>query len=197
MEKITNYRLQDFLLLEDYQLVSDYMDILDLLMPVKSIADPINIGFPSIKIKPVMSLTFGQVLEIRNYLNSRDIEAVCLVVGLVTGLINDEVFLLPILDFYGIISSVKCDIIQMANMEANELENEDNDPIMFEVNAGERLARFGALNPINSLAGDDITKWDAIQKLPYTTVFTKLKMDKERAAINKDIQAIQKRKQQQ
>ena len=85
----------------------------------------------------------------------------------------------------------------MANMEANELENDDIDPIMFEVNASERLGRFGVLNVINSLADGDITKWNDILKLPYTTVFTKLKMDKERAAINRDIQAIQKRKQQQ
>jgi hypothetical protein len=38
----------------------------------------------------------------------------------------------------------------------------------------------GVLNTIDSLAKEDILRWVEIEKLPYMTVFTKLRMDNEK-----------------
>jgi hypothetical protein len=37
------------------------------------------------------------------------------------------------------------------------------------------------LNTIDSLAKEDILRWVEIEKLPYMTVFTKLRMDNEKS----------------
>jgi hypothetical protein len=42
------------------------------------------------------------------------------------------------------------------------------------------MGKYGVLNTIDSLA-KDILRWVEIEKLPYMTVFTKLRMDNEKA----------------
>jgi hypothetical protein len=49
------------------------------------------------------------------------------------------------------------------------------------VNAKERMGKYGVLNTIDSLAKEDILRWVEIEKLPYMTVFTKLRMDNEKS----------------
>lgn len=197
MEAIVNYKLGDFLMLEDDETINNYLTILELLLPITKVKDPIYIGLPDINIKPVKSLSFGNVTNIRQLFKEGTVEAICKSVCLVTGLLYLETFHLPIIDFYGIVSSIKADLEELANMEINALSVEEDDIVLIEVQASERMAKFETLNLINSLAGDDVTKWKEIQELPYLTVFTKLVMDKEKAAINKDVKAIQERKQKQ
>jgi hypothetical protein len=43
------------------------------------------------------------------------------------------------------------------------------------------MGKYGVLNTIDSLAKEDILRWVEIEKLPYMTVFTKLRMDNEKA----------------
>lgn len=194
MEAIINYSLKEFLAIEDVEIILQYMDVLDCLLPVREVPDPIYKDFPPIKIKPVKSLSFGSVTSLRQAFKSGNIEAVCSAVATVTELRKDETFLLPIIDFYGIISSIKRDLEMLINMEINALTDEDDDPIMIEINASERMSKFETLNLINSLANGDVTKWHEVEKLPYMVVFTKLVMDKERADIDKDIRLVQERK---
>jgi hypothetical protein len=42
------------------------------------------------------------------------------------------------------------------------------------------MGKYGVLNTIDSLAKEDILRWVEIEKLPYMTVFTKLRMDNEK-----------------
>ena len=63
------------------------------------------------------------------------------------------------------------------------------------VGAKERMSKFGVLNAIDSLAKEDVLKWEQIEKLPYMTVFAKLMMDKEKNNIQQEIAELQKKKQ--
>jgi hypothetical protein len=46
------------------------------------------------------------------------------------------------------------------------------------------MGKYGVLNTIDSLAKEDILRWVEIEKLPYMTVFTKLRMDNENSTRN-------------
>lgn len=194
MEKINNYTLHEFLTLESIDTINEYMTVLEFLQPVKEVDDPIYNDYPKIKIKPVSSLLFGEVTNLRMYFNDGIIDSICEAVRLVTGLRIHEIYQMPIVDFYSILATIKRDLELLSNMEINALTDEEHDPIMMQVQASERMSRFGILNLINSLAGDDITKWEQIEKMPYMVVFTKLQMDKTRGDINRDVKAIQELK---
>jgi hypothetical protein len=200
MEKITNYKLQDFLKIKDEAMIAEYTSFLDLLLPAKEVQNPKSRWYTrepkKLPVKSVRELTFGEVSNIRDCFNKGTIESITEAVKMVTGIEEKYIQEFTIVDFYCILSSIKQDLIDLSHMEANELASDDFDVHMEMVNAGQRMSRFGILNTINSLALDDITKWEMIEKMPYMTVFTKLMMDKEKAAIQKDVAELQKKKQQ-
>lgn len=197
MEKITNYKMKDFLKLDDEVLITNYLVVLDNLNPIKTVTKPIanerKKTLEIINIQSVNSLSFGEVTNIRRVFNNPTIEEIFECVGNVTGLEEKDILNFTIIDFYGIISSIKHDILEISNMESNELYSDDFDIGLVTVRANERMSRFGILNTINSLAGDDVTKWEAIEKLPYMVVFTKMIMDKERADIQRELAELQKK----
>jgi len=199
MEKITNYKLSQFFALQDIETVDSYMSILDLLRPINHITNPkyhwFNKEPKTLPIKPVMTLSFGEVISLRKDFNNVTQQAIFEAIKLVTGLSQKSILNLRIIDFYSIISTIKQQLIDISNMEINELspdENQESNVDSQMVRADERMARFGELNTINFITGKDITKWAEIQKLPYLTVFTWLIMNKEQSAIQKDIEKLQK-----
>lgn len=198
MEKITNFKIKDFFI-QDAQLIQEYLEILDHLKPATGIENPNwteeNEEPKIIQITQARLLSFGEVSHLRNLFQMGTIEAVIESISLTTKLKVNDVYELTIIDFYGAIASIKEELISISIMEENELVDDDDFDIHLEaVRANERMSRFGILNTINSLAGDDITKWDIIEKLPYMTVFTKLVMDKVRYNIQKELDELQKKK---
>jgi hypothetical protein len=86
---------------------------------------------------------------------------------------------ITIIEFYGIINYIKSELIEITNMEINELSDDSFDINVEAVNAKERMGKYGCVT-IDSLAKEDILRWVEIEKLPYMTVFTKLRMDNEK-----------------
>lgn len=54
----------------------------------------------------------------------------------------------------------------------------------------DELNVFGELNIIDSLAGGDILKWEQVKKLPYHSIFDKLRKDNIERKINKNYNKI-------
>ncbi|WP_143014197.1 hypothetical protein [Mucilaginibacter pineti] len=50
--------------------------------------------------------------------------------------------------------------------------------------------KFKYINTINSLAGGDITKWDAVMNMPYERILTKLLLNKTEAEYQKKYMEI-------
>ena len=200
--KIKNYKLRDFFKQKD-GVINTYLIFLESLKPLSEITNPLykwwKIGnwkhSKMIKVKSVMECTFGQVEELRQLMYEGSIDSVIEGVSIVTNTSKKMIYHFTIIDFYSIIKSITNDLITLSNMEYNELHQENDDPHIEMVRAGERMEKFGTLNTINSLAGDDITKWEQVENMPYMVVFTKLRMDKEKAAIQKDLVDLQKKKQ--
>lgn len=199
MEKIINYKLKDFLRLKDWELVQNYLSILDNLRPLKTITNPTYKWYnklpKTLQITAIKELNFGDVINIRNWINEGSIEAIFEIYKLISGMTEKQIMNLGIIQFYGIYSFIKIELEEISNMEMNELAEEDGDfDINVEaVNALGRMGRFGVFNIIDSLAKENILRWDKILKLPYMTVFTKLRMDKERNKIQKEISELQRK----
>ena len=199
MEKITDYKVSDFFKIQDENIINSYVAILDVLKPLKTINNPkakwYNNEPKMLSIKAIRSLSFGEVTDIRNSFNDGTIVSVFESIKLVTGLTEKQILDFTITQLYGIISFIKEELIAISNMELNELTDESFDINVETVNAKERMSRFGVLNAIDSLAKEDILKWEQIQKLPYLTVFTKLMMDNEKNKIHQEIAELQRKKQ--
>lgn len=193
MEAITDYKLIDFLSLEN-QIIDDYLPILELLSPVAEVDDPISETFGKLKIPSVRSLKWGKVVTLKHLLSEGTTEAIIEAVSIITKLPKESVYHFTIIPFYSIYNGMLAQLIEINNMEVNELYSEDEDVVMIEAQANERMAKYGVINTIDSLAGGDITKWAEIEELPYMVVFTKLRMEKTRGDIKRDVKAIQERK---
>jgi hypothetical protein len=199
METIIDYKLSDFLRLEDENLVEKYVSILEHLSPVQEIKNPnykwYNKEPKTIPVKAVRELSFGEVTLIRSYFNQPSIDNILEAVKLVTGLENNKILAFTITTFYAIISNIKQEVINISNIEINELSDETFDINLETVNARQRMSKFGVLNAIDSLAKEDILRWEAIEKMPYLTVLTKLRMDREKSMIQSEVLELQKKKQ--
>lgn len=198
METLINYKLSDFLQIKDENLIQSYLVILDLLKPLKEISNPIYKWYKkhpkTIQLKPIKELTFGEVSTIRDNFNEGLIEGIFETIQLVTGLSHKHIIDFTILDFYGIISNMKAELIELGNLETNNLADDTFDINVEAVNARQRMSKFGVLNIIDSLAKEDVLRWEEITNLPYLTVFNKLMMDKEKSAISNDIAELQRKK---
>lgn len=199
MEKITAYKIKDFFRLKDEKIVSDYLAILDCLNPLKEIKNPnykwYKMNSKVLQIKAVRMLSFGEVTDVRNNFNQPSIESIIDSIKIVTQLKDKDIMNFTITQFYGIISYMKSELMDITNMEANELNDDSFDINIEAVNAKQRMGRFGVLNIINALANENILQWEAIEKLPYMTVFTKLIMDNEKNKIQQEIAELQRKKQ--
>lgn len=201
MEKIINYKLKDFLMLSDVNEILNYLVLLENLNPLTEIKNPTSKWWnrkpKRLKIKSVKDLSFGDVTLIRNLINEPELNSLIEIFKMVSELNEKQILNLGIIQFYGIFSFIKQELLEISNWEVNELIDDEDGIVDIHqemVQAKERMARFGVLNTINSLANDDVTKWDEIQKLPYMTVFTKLKMDMVKNKIQSEIAEL-KRKQ--
>lgn len=199
METIINYKISEFLQIQDENLIQSYMVILDLLEPLKEINNPIYKWYKNqpktIQIKPIKELSFGEVSNIKDNFNEGSIQGIFEAITLITGLKDKHIIGFTILEFYGIISNIKSELIELANLEMDNLADDTFDVNVDAVNAKQRMTRFGVLNVIDSLAKEDILKWTEIEKLPYLTVYTKLLMDKTKNDIQAEIAELQRRKQ--
>lgn len=179
---ITNYNLSEFLQLSDVDVINEYLTILELLPPAENV-------------KKVESLTFGEVNQLGDLMNEGTVDSIIKAVSILSETAIDEVADMTIIDFWGVRNKIEKELLELIEREKNYLYSDESDPIMLEVNAGQRLSKFGVLNTLDNLANGDITKYKAIEDLPYLLVFAKLLRDKEVSEINKDIADIQKRKQ--
>ena len=199
METIINYKLSEFLQIKDENLIQSYTVILEHIKPLKEINNPnyhwYNKHPKTIQIIPVRELTFDEVTTIRDNFNDGSVEAIFECIRFITGLKDKQIINFNIVQFYGIISNMKSELIELSKLEIENLADDTFDANVDAVNAKQRMSRFGAVNILDSLANGDVLKWTEIEKLPYLTVYTKLLMDKTKNDIQAEIAELQRKKQ--
>ncbi|RZJ67689.1 MAG: hypothetical protein EOO50_05245 [Flavobacterium sp.] len=186
---ITNYTFEEFLLV-DYDELRQINEFLQWLSPIQEF----EFEDETIQLLELDSLSFGDVTNVRDYLSDGNPESLVEIAKLITGLDTDQSYRIPIIEFYGILNTIKAREKQLATMEQNELHQEpDADWIL--VNGSEKMGQFGVLNIIDDLAGGDICKWEAVENLPYWTVIQKLRMNKTMASLQRAIASNKKQRQ--
>lgn len=203
MEALIDYKLSEFLQIKDVGVIEDYLELLQHLMPLKEINNPnykwynkwVKKRPKTLQIKSVKELAFGEVTTIRNHFNEGSIHSIFEAIKMVADVKDKDILNLTITTFYGLISHIRTELIDISNMEINELTDDSFDINVAAVNAKGRMARFGVLNVIDSLSKEDILRWSEIEKLPYLTVFAKLMMDNEKNKIQNEIAELQRKKQ--
>jgi len=176
METIKNYRLKDFLT-KDRELIAEYMNVLQFTAPV----------FTK---KKVFHLKLKQVEFIKQNLNSNDDKAIIKIISIVQKCKKKEILKMPIVKFFGLYNSVKEQIEKISNAEQNSLTTEITNIKWEAVNGSERMQKYAIYNTLDALAEGDILKYNKIMNLPYSEVFTKLLMEKEKKALQDEMNAI-------
>ncbi len=99
-----------------------------------------------------------------------------------------EIVSIPVFDFFATKTYLDTEIIRINETEEKLLSHDST----FEEQAAglDRFAKFGVSLQIDSLAGGDVTKWEAVRALPYEVAFLKLLMDKTKADFSKDYNDI-------
>ncbi|MFI8379621.1 hypothetical protein [Leeuwenhoekiella sp. NPDC079379] len=171
MDSIKNYSLQEFLK-QSPKVIEDYLNVLKHLEEGKlktQLAD----------------LTLREVELLKKSIDDED--EIINVVSIVEKLSEEQVLKLKILEFFPLVKAIRSQLEKLIAREENNLTPKFPDEKFELVEGGKRLQRFGIWNVVNSLAGGDILKFDAILNLKYDKVFTKLLLDKELNDIQHEI----------
>lgn len=203
MEKIIDYKVKDFFQITDLNVIQEYTSILEHLNPLNEIPNPKYKWYhkwfkkqpKTLQIKDIRSLTYGKVNEIKMNLLEASDRSIIDTIKMLVDVEDYHILNFTITTFYGIISKIRTELIEINYGEINELTDDYEDEFLAAVNANQRLEKFGVINVLDSLAKEDVLKWNEIEELPYMVVFTKLRLEKEKNKIQREVAELQKKKQ--
>lgn len=168
MDSIKNYKLKDFMLL-DAETASEYINILKHLEPIQTKNRLIN-------------LNLGEVEFIKRSIN--DDAEIPEIYQLLEGVKEVELMEMDIVRFYSLLNDIIQQIEGVLKAEEEHLTPTHTNVKWEAVEGSKRLSVMGVLPLVDNLANGDILKYDEIMKIPYQTVFNKLKLD----TINSDLE---------
>lgn len=125
--------------------------------------------------KTLLDSSYGFLkFELIDYIKSFDFE------GMVLGMFKDrkklkfhyDLKIIPYHDYLYFICWIKDELQIISNLERDYLSNKDIDIDLSKAGI-DALNKFGDLNVLDTLASGDITKYEAIKKMPYSLIFDK------------------------
>jgi hypothetical protein len=141
---------------------------------------------------PIKAMTFGEVVDLKKFITSSDFNDKIRAVEIVYKISFETLSEMKAIKFFPLLNYITKEIEVIAENEAKTLSGDyDSDMI----NAGvEELSQFGVITTIDTLANGDVLKWQSILDMRYSTVFTKLYLNKVKAKIETEYQKILDRK---
>ena len=174
--EIENFKLIDFFK-QTPELINKYVIILKYI--------------PGKKTKrAIFNMKLKHVERIKQTIDSGEDHDLIVIVSKVQKITKKAVFELPIIEFFGIISSVREQMKVILAAEENGLTSSHTDFKWESVNGSERMAKFGIYNTLESLSGGDALKYKAYMNMNYSEVFTILLMRKEAADLQREMSLI-------
>lgn len=176
MKEIFNFKLKEFLK-QDPELIREYILALQYLKPVKSKRE-------------VFHLKLKHVEFIKQNLYSNEDSELIKIVGIVQKVKIKEVLEMKIVEFFGIVASVKEQLNRIAKAEDNTLSPTEINFKWEAVDGDAKMSKFGIYNTLNSLNGGTILNNKKIMNLPYSEIFTELLRMKTSSELQKEMDAI-------
>lgn len=103
---------------------------------------------------------------------------------------EEEVLDFPILEFFGLLKSIREQLKIIVTAEENALTPSESNLKWEAVNGGERMSKFGIFNTLEMLSGGDATKYKYYLNLSYSEVFTILLMRKTASDLAREMEKI-------
>lgn len=176
MKEIINFKLKEFLIQES-NLISEYIVALQYLKPLSTR-------------RKVFELKLKHVEFIKQNLYSNEDSELIKIVGIVQKEKISRVLNMGVIEFFGVVASVKEQLNTILRAEDNTLSATSINFKWEAVNGSERMERFGIYNTLENLSGGDVLKYKKIMNLSYSDVFTALRMKKESEELQKEMDAI-------
>ncbi|OAB78785.1 hypothetical protein [Cochleicola gelatinilyticus] len=176
MDNIKNYKLKDFLK-QPIEKIEKYLQILQYIAPIETERE-------------VFYLKLKHVELIKRTINSNDDKEVIKMVSKVQKISKKEILELGIIEFFGIVNSIKNQVEKIVEAEEKALQSEHTNAKFELVEGGKRLEKFGFYNVLDSLSDGDVLKWKKIENLSYDIVFTKLYLNRVKSDIQIDMNNI-------
>ena len=174
--KIENFKLIDFMN-QTPELVQEYLVALRYLKPRQTARE-------------IFSMKLKEVEMIKRTLNSGEDRDLIVIVSKVQKLSEEAVLDLPIIEFFGIVASIREQMKVILQAEENGLTPSRVDMKWEAVNGSEKMAKFGIYNTLESLSGGDATKYEFFMNMQYSEVFTILLMRKTASDLQHEMNQI-------
>lgn len=174
--KITNFKLVDYLN-QPSELINEYA-----------------VALRYIKPKPTKKEVFHMKLKHvdfikRNLYSKNDVDLLG-IVSRVQKISKSKVLDMEIIDFFGIINSIKEQMNTILSAEETSLTPAEVNVKWEMVNGSERMSIFGIYNTLESLSGRDALKYKKYMNMNYSEVFTILYMRKTAAELAAEMDKI-------
>ena len=136
--------------------------------------------------RKVLLMKLKHVEYLKENVNSGNDLDLIKVVAKVQKCTKEIVLDMPIIEFFGILNSIREQIKVIVTAEVNALTPEVN--LKWDIaNGAERMAKFGIYNTLESLSGGNALEYKAYMNMTYSEVFTILLMRKTSSDIQREM----------
>ncbi len=131
---------------------------------------------------------YAAIVTLKKLYSNQTPEAITQMIEVVFGLNHLRQMSIRILDYFPALNFIINGIEYISQIETSRLSSQEKEELVI---AGiHKMRIYGDLTVIDQLAGGDLLKWSAVEKMPYQHVFTKLCMEKDRAEIQENYNEI-------
>lgn len=173
---IENFTLKEFLK-QEVSLIQEYVVALQYAPQVQTK-------------KEVFHLKLKHVEYIKKNIFASNDEGLVKIIKIVQGIKKAEVYNLTIIEFFGLIASVKEQIEKISHAEAARLTSSEINFKWLAVDGDAKMSKFGIYNTLEALSNGDATKYKYFHNLEYSEVFTILFMRKTASELSKQMETI-------
>lgn len=142
----------------------------------------------------VFHMTLRDVEFIKNSIDSGEDRVLIEIISKVQKCTEEEVLDLPIINFFGLLNSVRKQLKVILTAEENALTPSEVNVKWEAVEGTQRMSRFGIYNTLESLSGGDALKYKLYMKMSYSEVFTILFMRKTASDLQREMNSIKLKK---
>lgn len=103
---------------------------------------------------------------------------------------KEEILDLKIIEFFGLLNSVRKQLEKILAAEENALTPSEVNVKFEMVDGAKRMSKFGIYNTLESLSGGDALKYEAYMNMTYSEVFTILLMRKTASDIQNEMNKL-------
>jgi hypothetical protein len=155
--KITNYTLEEFSK-QSPELISEYITALNYL-PAKQTR------------RKIFHMKLKHVEFIKTNLGSGIDDDLISIFAKVQKIKKNEVYKVEIIEFFGILNSIKEQIKEISTAEETSLMPTYPDLKWEMVQGSKKMAKFGIVNTLDMLSGNDATKHEYYRNMKYSYIF--------------------------